>query len=264
MYMFTNKLGHKGAASLLTVIVLAIVLALITTGLLRLSIQDQRSAIDDDLSNRAFFAAESGINDGLVGLERVVRDGSISSGELDALEVDNCRVHHAGGPADPILSPDGTNLDELNISVVCQLIDPTPDILESRLSEDENVQFELNPDSAGALPNGLVIRWHLIGSIEGADGSTISTPTTDTDFPPKNNWISNAPPIIRINLFSTPRSGTFTSNDFVSRNHVGFLFPLDNAGGSNVSLLGLDNGLIRSECSITGGTGPDGLPWTSG
>src|SRR5487761_1517319 len=55
--------SQQGFASIVIAIVLVTVLALITTGFAQLSRREQQTALDKTLTNQAYYAAESGIND---------------------------------------------------------------------------------------------------------------------------------------------------------------------------------------------------------
>ena len=186
--------SQAGAVSLITVIILAIILSIITTGLLRLSIRDARQSLDDDLTNRAFFAAESGITDAVRFIERVQTDPSFSVADLNG---DVCAPPTG---AENRLGDLSSGDSALDVEYVCQLIDMTPEEIRTTLSEDDTVQIKLPRASSN-----LVIRWHKIGE----DSTLAAMPSlgnfrgnTDKDLPTKTAW-GNLPAMLRANLFSS-------------------------------------------------------------
>lgn len=58
-----NRNQQEGFASIVIALVLILVLSLITVGFAQLMQREQRSALDKQLSNQAFYAAETGLND---------------------------------------------------------------------------------------------------------------------------------------------------------------------------------------------------------
>src|ERR1700722_1988557 len=55
--------NEQGFASLVIALVIIVVIALITVGFAQLSRREQQTALDKQLANQAYYAAESGVND---------------------------------------------------------------------------------------------------------------------------------------------------------------------------------------------------------
>lgn len=71
---------ERGAVALLTTIIISILLAIITTGLITLMISELRQEVDTAQANKAYYAAQSGVEDGV---SKVV--AALNSGQVDQL-----------------------------------------------------------------------------------------------------------------------------------------------------------------------------------
>ena len=63
--------SQQGAIAMITVVFIAILLTIITTSFISITVNEQREATDDDLTTRAFYAAESGVQDAIVAIKRM-------------------------------------------------------------------------------------------------------------------------------------------------------------------------------------------------
>jgi len=227
--MKMNKLKNNqtGAASLITVIILAIILSIVTTGLLRLSVQDARQATDDDLTNRAFYAAESGLSDAVRFIQKELADTS-NTYELNG---DTCAL------------PSGETGDlgpaSLNTAYTCMLIDMEPEEIVNTINAGGLTQFNLNSAPTG---NDVIrIRWHSFDE----DGPT-PTFRADDSLPEQSSW-GDAPALLRVNLFSTPRGGgSLQRNDI--NNYVIFI---RSSGDSPTTWTqaGADGDIVEGTCT---------------
>ena len=62
--------NQQGVVSFFTVIFITLLLLILTTAYIRLMVNEQRQATDNDLSSRAFYAAESGVNDAILKIKK--------------------------------------------------------------------------------------------------------------------------------------------------------------------------------------------------
>ena len=263
--MIKLKQDQRGAASMLVVIFLAIILTVLTLGFIRLAINEQRVATDDDLTTRAYYAAESGVEDAKRAL-RAYTNNRLTQPELNA---DDC-----GPPTTAEYDSEISADTDYDVEYTCQLIDLIPAVLEFELDgANETIQVPINAVNAAGTPssfNRLVIKWHLDQS-QGDDGDGIlgatvfdRGPFTDT-IPSTTAW--NHPAMLRMSLMRHPDSGAaFTRADL--EQYVAFLNPNDDSvvgnGGPISTYIGAgpipvpgNNPILPGGCSgpVAGGSG---------
>ena len=235
--MLMRKLKHneRGAVSLITVILLAIILSMITTGMLRLSIKDARQSTDDDLTNRAFFAAESGISDAV----RFIRE-HLDDNTFDLLG-DECAPPSIEAITNPETGAKEVVIGDpaLDTAYTCQLIDLTPRVVSGTLTGSEDTaQIPLRFDRSRPAPTSVTIRWHneddsLVYAASAGRGKSLPQ-AVDWDFPA----------MLRANVFGTPRGSNFNAGDV--RNYITFLNPegVDEASGITAA----DGNIVNANC----------------
>lgn len=227
-----TSLNQSGAASLLTVMVLSIVLLMITTALMRLSIIDQRSSLDDDLSSRAYYAAESGIQDAILALRTDLQDnGQVDqAGPGGLLNAEICDKQE-------LVTTSDTLLEEVEIE--CQLIEMEPQTLEANLAEGETIQLPLTPSGN---PAGIILKWHLL------DGNPIARRlSTDTSLPSKTTWPAD-PAMLRVNIFSHDKNSPFNRASLIASNNIALLNPADLDAALSVDN-NFDSQIVAALCS---------------
>jgi len=206
--------------SMLTVIFLALILTIITTSFVRLSVTEQRQAIDDDLTTRAFYAAESGVEDAKRAIARFQASQPVN------LNADECQ------PADVV--PDGVLSADLDTEYTCQLIDMSPANFQAELSIWEAVTIPLR---ASGPFNAVRIDWHIYN----AGDSYNRRGNSAQDLPTMPSWTgSNYPAMLRSGIFSHPNSANFASDQVAQS--VMFLNPAVSVQSSNLS----NDGQIRN------------------
>jgi len=213
---------QAGAASIIIVLFMSIILTVVTIGFLRIALNEQRISTDDDLSTRAFYAAESGIEDA----RRAIREnlvGTLTDAELNA---DNCDVPSVVRYSS-ILSDSG----EFDAEYSCMLIDFTPNSLRSELSSaNQSRQYEIkpiNPSSGSAQIGEVILSWH-VDAPAGTDGDGVVSigggpvdlrAGSDLSIPQTTNW--DFPAMMRVEFINYPtanfgRSDINSSTSFVS------------------------------------------------
>src|SRR5680860_227060 len=196
MLMNKNIIGNqRGAVAMITVIFIAIILTIITTSFIRLSINEQRESTDDDLTTRAFYAAESGVQDAIA----AIKNGTALA------HADECRPETGDG----VLSTD------LNTAYTCQKIDLTPSNYQASLGENKSVFFVL--DSGADNITSFTIDWHMYGDL-GEGTNSVSRPSAETGLPPKTDWhdlvdsTKSFPAMLRLQVLELPDGGTTRSD----------------------------------------------------
>lgn len=212
---------HKNQSGLVSIVVsmlLILVLSLIVMAFARLTQREQRQVLDRQLSTEAFYAAESGINDGTRAL---LTNGSNERTE----ENDDC---------DP---PDGysNQLEGNNIIYSCLLIDPTPTSIEfGNIDQNDEKIFPLDLKDGSSPESSVSIFWQTPSSTldnSGCPGGALNsfTPT----WPTAPNCSSG---VLRIEIVPIPKSGAFSRNDMIANTAVIFAVPANSPVTGSVNL----------------------------
>jgi len=248
--------NQRGAVALITVVFMALLLTVVTTSFIRITINEQRQATDDDLTKRAFFAAESGIEDAKIALDRYLNETGY--GDLQ-LHGDTCEKADLPGDTDPIEDTDGIQAD-----YTCQLISVIGPSFRAKFDPWTSQSIPLEAvDSTGAPDDftSMTLRWHEPvddGSPFGRRGAGV------TDFPDIDAWDSAGfPALIRLQFTTYP----YTSGDPGSSfnrgdvdNRVVFINPSSSGVGSvfDFTNSAVDGHLISGTCSDTASVSPGG------
>ena len=179
MFMVVHKSHRRknsaGIVSILVTLIMMIVITLIIVGFTQLSTQNRRQALDRQLSNQAFYAAESGINDTL----RIIKsiNGTIP-----------IKPDCANNPPYDSLNTSGT-LDA-TVKYTCIKVDPlVKEIRLQNLSPGESRLIKVNTKNAdGTTSNNVaqfVFNWSpKIGTNVDYSSENVNGTCTDAG----DNW----------------------------------------------------------------------------
>lgn len=147
-----NTKNQSGLVSIIVTVIIMTVLTLIVLSFAKISRQEQRNALDRQLSTQAYYAAESGVNDA----REVLQDWTnTNSPNLSGSFMDTCDQFPAAS-AGAITTPKtlaGTGA----ASYTCLLVDPTPpDIVFSKSNTQHIFPLE---DVDGDPIGSLLIEW---------------------------------------------------------------------------------------------------------
>lgn len=238
-----QKVTHNqqsGAVSMVTVIFLALLLSIITVSFIRLSITEQRQAIDDDLSSRAFYAAESGVEDAKRALELRLSN-QMTDEELNASTCEPANNSALGITLDinnyAVLSSD------LATAYTCQMINLHPPDFQAELNEWDSITVPL--DSGGLAYDKVEIEWH------NDDDGAANVNANPAQLKTKLDWsTAGHPAMLRARIFSTP-AGNFSRSQITS--NVAFLNPGNLAADPTYTYLTSFDGAVRNaSCDNTG------------
>lgn len=244
--------SESGAMAMITVVFLALLLSIMTLSFVRLSVREQRQAIDDSLTNRAFYAAESGLEDAKRALQR---NFDTDPGNDVVLNATSCRA--ADLPLltyDTPANPDAVVLSaDLNTFYTCQLIDLSPPDYQAELDEWGAVTLPLVPAGGGAFSN-VVIEWHQKGPSPYNGDYVLPASAATPNLDDYGTWRTGVgrPAMLRAQFFSTPASGNLSRASFAST--AGFLRPSDNGltTAQSVSAVGYDKNVLNFRCEDLG------------
>ncbi len=255
-----KKLSENGFAPIIVSIIIVIVLSLLTIGFVTLANNNTKSALNRQLSNDAYYAAETGVNDAVAAITHGYTSNKTACG-LDGVDksvngytyLENNLV---GGPQD---------------YYSCLLINPTPATLQysSVTPNQPTVALLSTVNSSGnaEVPTDIVFSWQPSAQVETAPYQFAPSSyfpncnylgVSGACLPPATNWqIGNEPitGILRVAL--TPIANGSMPTD-TSTTYTAFLYPLNGSGTINFapayspSTVGANSGLeVSGNCSAT-------------
>lgn len=213
-----KKLDQNGAVAIITVVIFSIIISVLITAYLRSAVVQQQESLNYDFSNRAFYSAESGVQD-------TIRAIKVNGANLT--DKDSC---------DPFSGSDSDfSAESFGLSYNCQLLTIAPsDITGSVQPNKKSAMIKLEPsDPVSILSPKLVMRWSL--QVQSAGSPTIFYPREDGSklFSPTSKWLLNdnqATPLhppLKVAVIDHPVSAGFQRSDINQR--VVFMNPTDQA-----------------------------------
>lgn len=189
--MLMRNDDQRGMVSITVTVVLMLVISLTVIGFGQVVRREQRQALDRQLSNQAFYAAESGIND----VKKYIKDhyGSI-------VPPDKTRCDNSEGTYNLPMTVDAAT----NTGYTCVLVGGTPKVL----------QYQLATTSPGkAFP--IDARTNVIDRIEFSWMATNSVPaptagcasTVPAEMPTTAGYNCSGYGVIRLDLVPFPDTG---------------------------------------------------------
>lgn len=230
--------NQQGLIAIIVSMILMIILSLIVLGFATNTRREQRQSLDRQLNSRAFYAAESGINDA----REYIKDQLALGAQIK--KFDKCGS--AGGLDSFSSTPGYNNIIEGGSSYPCLLIDPTPPtITYGSLSKDDSVAFPVK--SATITPiTELTVSWQQDN--KEAPRSYGGCPSVGT-FPKESDWDVSvcSAGMLRIDL--TPV--TNLSRAALIDNTKSFLLQPSGGGTSAISFGVINKGqVIGVNCTV--------------
>ncbi|MBP6041895.1 hypothetical protein KA529_02655 [Candidatus Saccharibacteria bacterium] len=215
--------NQQGVVSFFTVIFITLLLLILTTAYIRLMVNEQRQATDNDLSSRAFYAAESGVNDAILKIKK-----ELQSGDLSNIDTDVC------GP-EKVLSSEA----EADISYTCQFISLDSTKLTGTLEKDQSLVLDLT-GKTGEDSQWLSVSWHT-PRISGEPYRNLVPGLSAGQN--RSDWSSkNIPAIMRLQAITFPDTPTLQRSDITNRISFGYPTTSDWLGAGDFGkLLSIDS-----------------------
>ncbi len=212
-----KKLDQTGAVALITVVIFATIITVLITAYLRSAVSQQKESITYDFSNRAFYAAESGVQD-------TIRE--IRTNPALLTDKTNCTPRSASA---------NFEAPNFGLSYNCQLITLTPEALTGRVEPNrQSAMIRLEPVNPVSSPK-LVLRWSS-QAVDPTDPVLYPRQDPDKLFQPKSKWFWDFQPTkiihppLRVSVFDHPISGNFTRGQINQRQVI--LNPTSTSQGS--------------------------------
>lgn len=134
---------QRGIVSLLTTVIISTLLLIITTSMAALMSGELRQATDSDQSTKAYFAAESGVEDALQRIKPLIKSGAAITNDGTCIQ--------------PTLASTAVQ-DSLGVSVTCQRIVELTSSLTGKVERDEAREIELI--ARGGM-NRIELYWNI-------------------------------------------------------------------------------------------------------
>lgn len=202
-----GRIDQRGAASMLSVAIFAIIVTVVVTAYFRSAMNQQADSITHDFSTRAYYAAESGVQDAL----RAV------NADPNLVTKDDC-----GNFVPSVSANNGILNEDLSLKYTCQLISKAPENITFGISEGENVTVRLSPQAPPSGDYEIVMRW----SHDSNDSNLAPREADSAHFPSQNEWItSGGIPIhsaLRVSMITYP-----SNNPSAIQQRVLFLNPIE-------------------------------------
>jgi len=203
-----KKLDQQGAIAIISVVIFATIITVLITAYLRSAVSQQAQSLSYDFSTRAFYAAESGVQD-----------------TVRALKSDTSLVKNKDSCAPMTGSEADFGKPDFGASYSCQLIKVNPTTVTGSTSTNvEGALIKLQPQDLNAENTSLIVQWSTkIGdqNLYPRDGDT-------AQFPQTNRWFAggrSGEPVhdlLRVEVVDHPNT-SFSRDDITQR--VAFLNP---------------------------------------
>lgn len=197
--MAKNTNNSQGIVALITSIVVALLLIVITSSAISLMSTELRNASDFDNSIKAYFAAEAGVEDALAKIRRDL----VAGRKLETNEI-----------CDPLTAPENNLSGDNVIAYTCQIVSTKVNSITGSLSPEESVQLDLGGISGF---NEIVVSWNQRGSTDPQGWNTANIPSL---FPPGSGWAGTYPAVLETSIIRYPRQAEFESNQIETKSFV--------------------------------------------
>ncbi len=220
-----RRLNEKGFASIAIALVLIAVLALLTVGFAQLARREQQNALNKQLANQAFYAAESGVNDAYSAIQKgILTTSTPKVGGTQCLDL----------PLPGSGSADISN--QQGVSYSCVLVDLQPKTLVKDISADGDWSAYFT--TVGGTPDHVVFSWSSLGS---------KPPRSSGGFEPAPNWQE-----IAVMQFSITPVTSSTRDQLVNDTFTIYGYPSTSSGSATYSSsLGNQGKVVNGGCSST-------------
>ncbi len=218
-----KQLNEKGFASLAIALVLIAVLALLTVGFAQLARREQQTALNKQLANQAYYAAESGVNDANAAITKgLITTSTPKEGGTQCMDL-------------PLPGAGSGNISTQGVSYTCVLVNVQPTTLEKDIAADGDWSTYFS--TVGGTPTSVTLSWQ-------SKGSQPPRPVS-SGFTPASGW--NARAVMQVSI--TPLS-SYTHNSLISNTFTVYGYPSTAAGSAAYSNAAAGQGkVISSNCN---------------
>lgn len=226
--------NQSGMVSLITVTLLGLILTIITTGFIRIIAKNQQQTVEAQLSTQAFYAAETGVEDGRRAVNLRLQDiqAGTSTVQLDPGQPDGDPSNCAPAQSTNGDLPASAKQLDTGTEYTCQLIDLHPTSLEYDLNAFEQRVVTLEPQ-AGTSYNRVQITW----TKQTNDTKTYSTVTNSAAEIQKLKSVTSwgttmAMMRLQFSSIHVPAGAGLTRDQFYRNERSYFVSPVASGSGS--------------------------------
>jgi Tfp pilus assembly protein PilX len=245
--LFTER--EEGAVAIFIVIFFALLLSVITLGFVRLTNQDQEQALITDLSQSAFDAAESGVEDAKRAIVqyRKVCSGGLENAQcqayINAFKANKCNTLSGPLAAQLSLVVDDKGAVKVITNATDTALSQSYTCLKVALETADYVR-KIEADTSDLIPlrgssnfNSVTINWFLAADAGLTPGSQYNLPHLGgpygpIDLPSVEQWGQATPPVMRVQLIEHNKD-TFTQAELEDNSSTLFLYPSESGGAIN-------------------------------
>lgn len=227
-----HRVGQVGMASILVTMVLMIVISLIVLGFAQVSRRNQREALDNQLTNQAYYAAETGVND----YSKIVRSFlTANTANQDLMKISQTSCKPAPGSwISANMSFSNILSSSPDVQYTCVLVNASPTTLQYGSVGSTSLIIPINSSSP---INNLKISWQTTQTNLLNPANNCPVASGVTQFPVASNWKCGLG-IVRVDI--VPTEGTLSLSSLQASTMTAFLVPTDptSTGGGTVSYTG--------------------------
>lgn len=210
-----NSKSQAGAVALFTVLFATLLITVLTVGFLRLMIQEQQRAQNQDLAQSALDSATSGVEDAKRVIRKCAEGNNVACKAIEDQQCDTvlkAQVITRPGTSSKttINSGDAGTESDLNQAYTCVIIDMlSPDFI-GNLEENKSQVIPLRADGSF---NKIVIEWMHKNNggggagYSGGDVDYIETPPPSSGsaaLPQRDAWSEYSPALLRVQTVLPP------------------------------------------------------------
>lgn len=229
-----NKaLDEEGFASIAIALILILILALLTVGFAQLARREQQTALNEQLSNQAYYAAESAVNDAVAG----IRGGTLTTA-----------TPRQGGTQCmnlPLPGASSADIDLQNgVSYTCVMVNLQPKSLNKDVSVDGDWSTYFS--TVGGSPDTAVLSWSSFGFGNNPPCSVSICPAGNK-FAPSGSWSARA-----VVQFSITPLNSLTRTDLINNTFTVYGYPSTATGSATYSTAAGNQGkVVDGNCTGT-------------
>jgi len=247
-------------ASILVVLIMSVVISLIVLGFSQVSTREQNNALETQLSTTAYYAAESGINDGI----NAIKNNPNLAPSSYAKNI--CGSPGGGSIYNSLYTGNATNFSQLNsasgegnTTYSCLLINPSP----NEIITDVNSNSQILPiDTEGTAMRSLNLTWNNPNPSSTSNpvtewsstNSDCTLPTISPQFNSSTTWNCGLS-VLRIDLVPVA-AGQISENDLLTNTMSAFILPNNSPGANGITYTQNSTSgnypIYGSSCSSTG------------
>jgi hypothetical protein len=247
------KYNQNGFASIIIALVLILVLSLLTVGFAQLARREQQTALDKQLANQAYYAAESGINDAILGVQGNPNASPVIAPTITDsttnVNSDNCLNT-------PFIANGNNSISSTyGVSYSCVLVNlQPPNIQYDDVGAGSDRYLTFSTDSTIATSD-FTIQW---GSSNPSHNAFPAD--TTTKLPPLSTWAgNNYPSVIQVSI--TPLTD-LSRQGLINNTFTAVLYPASNGADtvayntySSSPSPTTEGAIVAGDCNPSGGGG---------